>query len=76
MDTAVRQEIHGIIDEIPERNLFILRPLLDFLIDKDTLDDSLSGEEMELLEQCRKDRKERPENLTPWAKARREHGVT
>jgi hypothetical protein len=69
---AVRQEIHCIIDDIPERNLFILRPLLDFLTDKNTADHSLSSEELQLLEQCRKDRSERPENLTPWSKVRRE----
>jgi hypothetical protein len=71
MNTVVRQEIHNLIDDIPERNLFILRPLLDFLIDKDITDDNLSVEEEELLEQCRKDRKERPESLTPWRKVRR-----
>jgi hypothetical protein len=70
MDTAVRREIHGIIDDIPERNLFILRPLLDFLIDKNEADDSLSDEELALLEQCRKDRKEHPENFTPWRNVR------
>jgi len=63
MNTAIRQEIHGIIDDIPERNLLVLRPLLDFLIDAD---DSLSVEEQGLLKQCREDRKERPETLTPW----------
>jgi hypothetical protein len=64
--------IHGIIDDIPGRNLFILRPLLDLLADKNTADDSLSSEELRLLEQCRKDRKERPENLASWQKVRRE----
>ncbi|MDR1149769.1 MAG: hypothetical protein LBK66_14180 [Spirochaetaceae bacterium] len=73
---ALRQEIHGIIDDIPERNLFILRPLLDFLTDKNTADDSLSSEELRLLEQCRKDRKERPENLKPWRKVRGETAAT
>jgi hypothetical protein len=71
MDTAVRQEIHRVIDDIPERNLSVLWPLLDFLIDKDATDDSLSIEEQKLLEQCRKDRKEHPESLTPWRTVRR-----
>ena len=69
MNTAIRQEIHGIIDDIPERNLFILRPLLDFLIDSEA-DNSLSPEEQGLLKQCREDRKERPESFTPWATAK------
>ena len=67
MGTAIRQEIHGIIDDIPERNLFILRPLLDFLIEENEADDSLSLEEQDLLTQCRDDRKKHPENFTPWA---------
>jgi len=77
MNTAIRQEIHGIIEDIPERNLFILRPLLDFLIDNEA-DDSLSIEEQNLLKQCREDRKKHPENFTPWAtaKAGKNKGVT
>jgi hypothetical protein len=71
MDMAVRQEIHGIIDDIPERNLHILRPLLDFLTEKSAVDDSLSDEEMALLEQCRRDRREHPENFTSWAEIRK-----
>jgi len=67
METAIRQEIHGIIDDIPERNLLVLRPLLDFLIDAD---DTLSVEEQGLLKQCREDRKNHPENFTPWATAK------
>ncbi|MDR2803061.1 MAG: hypothetical protein LBB22_02080 [Treponema sp.] len=72
MDASVRQEIHGIIDNISERNLFILRPLLDFLIDKSADDDRLSIEERELLEQCRNDRKKNPASLAPW---REVHGA-
>lgn len=71
MKTALRQEIHGVIDDIPESNLLILRPLLDFLIDKNAIDDNLSSEEQELLEQCRIDRKEHPETLTLWRNVRR-----
>ena len=70
---SVRDEIHDVIDEIPDGNLHVLRPLLDFLrykgIDED---DVLSNEEAELLEQCRKDIREHPENFTPWEKIRRE----
>jgi hypothetical protein len=69
--TTIQNELHTFIDTMPERNL-ILRPLLDFLTDKGAADDSLSDEETELLEQCRRDRKERPESLTTWAKVRKE----
>jgi hypothetical protein len=72
MKTAVlRDELHSYIDAIPERNLYILRPLLDFLTDKDAADDNLSDEETELLKQCRSSRKERNESLTSWTKVRR-----
>jgi len=70
---SVRDEIHDVIDEIPEGNLHILRPLLDFLKFRGAeKDDLLSDEEAELLEQCRRDIKERPESFTPWENARRE----
>jgi len=35
-------------------------------------DDALSDEEAALLEQCRRDIKEHPENFTPWEKVCRE----
>jgi len=63
---SVRDEIFEIIGNMPERKLYALR---DFLADDDDL---LSDEEAQLLEQCRKDIKERPENFTPWEQARRE----
>jgi hypothetical protein len=44
--------------------------IIDFDILVDANDNTLSGEERGLLEQCRKDRKERPENFTPWQKIR------
>jgi hypothetical protein len=57
---ALRKEMRDIIDIMPEYNLYRLRPLLDALIDIDP-DDILSDEEAQLLEQCRKNRKEHPE---------------
>jgi hypothetical protein len=66
----VRQEIHSLIDTIPERNLYVLRPLLDFLVDN-RADDVLSEDEQGLLEKCRLDRQEHPESFTPWAKVRK-----
>ena len=67
---ALRKEMRDIIDVMPEYNLYRLRPLLDALIETDP-DDLLSGEEARLLDQCLTDRKEHPETLTPWRKARR-----
>jgi len=61
----VRKEIHNLIDNLPEKKLYALRPLLDILVDED--DDVLSEDESILLEKCREERKEHPENFTPWA---------
>jgi hypothetical protein len=58
---------------MPEYNLYRLRPLLDALIETEP-DDLLSDEEEQLLEQCRNDRKERPEAFTPWRKVRKGQG--
>ena len=60
----VKQELHDLIENIPEKKLYALRPLLNMLVDED---DALSEEEYLLLEGCRKDRKEHPESFTPWA---------
>ena len=68
--TTIRKEIRDIIDIIPEYNLYRLRPLLDALIETDP-DNFLSDEERQLLDQCRTDRLENPETLTPWKKVRR-----
>jgi len=62
---SVKNEILEIIGNMPERKLYALR---DFLADDD---DILSDEEVKLLEQCRKDIKEHPENFTPWEQVRR-----
>jgi hypothetical protein len=66
---ALRKETRRIIDTMPEYNLYRLRPLLDALVKTDP-DDLLSDEEKQLLDQCRKDRREHPETLTPWAEVR------
>ena len=66
----VRREIHNLIDNIPEKKLYALRPLLSVLAYED--DDILSEEERILLENCRKERKEHPENFTPWAAVKAE----
>jgi len=63
---SVRDEIFEIIGNMPERKLHALR---DFFADDD---DMLSDEEVKLLEQCRKDIKEHPENFTPWEQVHRE----
>jgi hypothetical protein len=68
---TLRQEMRDIIDIMPERNLYRLRPLLDALVEPDQ-DSHLSSDEEHLLNQCRADRKERPETLTPWRNVRKQ----
>jgi hypothetical protein len=72
--TSLRKEMQDIIDSIPEYNLYRLRPLLDALVETDP-DDLLSDTEEQLFEQCRNDRRERPETFTPWRKVRRGHEI-
>ena len=63
---SIRDEIVEIIGTMPERKLYALR---DLLVDED---DTLSEDEKTLLDQCRKDIREHPENFTPWEQVRRE----
>ncbi|MDR2807719.1 MAG: hypothetical protein LBB43_01780 [Spirochaetaceae bacterium] len=58
---ALRNEIHKIIDSMPEHNLYRLRPLLDALVDTDKF---LSFEEEQLLEQSSKGRRKDPESFS------------
>jgi hypothetical protein len=58
---AVRQELRELINNMPERNLYALRPLLNVLADDP--DDILSAEDLELYAECEIDLKERPESF-------------
>jgi len=61
---AVRDEIQGMIDSMPEQSLYELRPLiLDFIANAPDNDDTLSEEELKLLDECRRERKENPESF-------------
>ena len=74
---TVRDEIQGMIDSMPEQSLYALRPLiLDAMANApDDDDDALSAEEMKLLEQCRKDWKERPESFISVAEYEKRRGL-
>ena len=72
-EVLVRQEIHDLINNIPESKLYALRPLLNILVDEEyDEDDILSEGEALLLEECRRDLKEHPENFRPWSEVRKE----
>ena len=71
--TAVRKELKRYIDAIPESNLEIVRPMLSFLAGNQALsktlviETNLTAEEKVVINAGRKERKEHPENFTPWA---------
>ena len=73
-NSAVRKEIHELIDAMPERNLYALRPLLDVLVDE-TDDDILTNEEKLLFEECQKDLIERPESFMSVAEYKNQRGL-
>jgi len=73
---TVRDEIQGMIDSMPERTLYALRPLiLDAFANAPDRDDTLSDDETKLLEQCRKDWKETPERFISIDEYKKRRGL-
>jgi hypothetical protein len=74
--TAIKGELKGYIDAIPDRDLEMVRPILSFLAgnpgaDKPlVIETDLTDEEVAMIDEGRRNRKEHPENFTPWAKVR------
>jgi hypothetical protein len=63
---AVRQEIHNLVDTMPERNLYALRPLLDVLVDEPIIiETDLTDEEKAIIEEGDKHYREHPEDFVP-----------
>ena len=75
--TAVRRELKCYIDAIPESNLEIIRPMLSFLAGNQTktlvIETDLTVEEKAVIKAGRNERKEHPENFTPWAAVKAEN---
>ncbi|GHU47703.1 hypothetical protein FACS1894200_03510 [Spirochaetia bacterium] len=65
--TAIKQEVHTLIDCLTERNLYALKPLLTALQDNEPLiiETDLTDEEHELIEEGMK------ETFTSWKQVRR-----
>jgi hypothetical protein len=66
--TAVRQELHSLINTLPERKLNALRPLFDVLVDDDdaiVIETDLTDEEHALIEEGVKHYHEHPEDFVP-----------
>ena len=74
--TATRRELKRYIDAIPESNLEIVRPMLSFLAGNQSktlvIETNLTAEEKAVIKAGRKERKEYPENFTPWATVKAE----
>jgi hypothetical protein len=63
---AVRQEIHNLVDTMPERNLYALRPLLDALVDEPIIiETDLTDEEKAIIEEGDKHYREHLEDFVP-----------
>jgi hypothetical protein len=70
--TTKRRELKRYIDAIPESNLDIIRPMLSFLAGNQAneqlvIETNLTADEKAVIKAGRKERKEHPENFTPWA---------
>jgi hypothetical protein len=64
--TALRSELKSIIDDMPERSLYALKPLLSVLsIDPVIIETDLTAEEKTLIEAGEKEYREHPENFVP-----------
>jgi hypothetical protein len=71
---AVRQELRGLIDNMPERNLYALRPLINVLAGDP--DDILSDEDKALFEECESDLIDRPASFVSLDDYKRQRGLT
>jgi hypothetical protein len=64
--TALRSELKSIIDDMPERSLYVLKPLLTVLsIDPVIIETDLTAEEKALIEAGEKEYREHPETFVP-----------
>ena len=63
-DVLIRKEIHSIIDAIPERSLYALKPLLSVLAEPlYTIETDLTAEEITLIDEGIQEFREHPENF-------------
>ena len=80
--TTIRSELKSYIDAIPESNLEIVRPMLSFLAGNHAINEhlvietNLTAKEKAVIRAGRKERKEHPENFTPWATIKTEPAST
>jgi hypothetical protein len=66
MIATVRQELHNLIDALPERNLYALKPLLSILVnDRVVIETDLTAEEKEIIAKGREHYRKHPEDFVP-----------
>jgi hypothetical protein len=71
--TALRKEIHSIIDEIPEQGLTALKPYLSYLKEdywKPVIEPA-SPEEAAMIDERMKDYERDPSSFVPWSEAKK-----
>jgi hypothetical protein len=65
-ETVLRSELKSIIDDMPERSLYALKPLLSVLaIDPVIIETDLTAEEKAIIEAGEKEYREYPETFVP-----------
>ncbi|MDR2490932.1 MAG: hypothetical protein LBD20_05970 [Spirochaetaceae bacterium] len=80
--TAIRQELKGYIDALPEASLEAVRPLLRSYSEGEAggepivYETDLTAEERELIAEGMKGYEEHPENFFNWDDVKREAGLT
>ena len=80
--TAIRQELKGYIDILPEASLTAVLPILrsytEGAADDEPLiyETDLTAEERELIAEGMKEYEEHPENFFDWEDVKREAGLT
>jgi hypothetical protein len=66
MTNTIRQELHTYLDEIPDRNLYVLKPILSLLAGPDyILETDLTEEERAIIAEGDREFEEHPENFVP-----------
>jgi hypothetical protein len=63
--TVLRKELHDYIDELPDRSLLALKPLLSFLVEPEYTVEPASPEECAMVEERVREYYENPASFVP-----------
>lgn len=64
MSVAVIQELHELLDTLPERSLYALKPLITLLSEEPVIETDLTAEERALIEEGMQEYKRDPSSFT------------